>query len=265
MQKPLVGVLGHIESDSKFGINSKYIEFARKFGEPIIIDAASKAVLPIDILLLPGGRDVNPVRYGEAPEIYTQNSDPYYEWFYTSVFPLYLPKIKEGNLLVIGICAGFQNLNVVFGGKINQHIGQSYSTASRASLVDKLKMVGEAFPQNFEVPDHYITGNKTFTKPNGGDIVYGDKWYTVNSLHHQGVYDSKYSRSFSHTISDEMVTMAYNRSYGNVEIMRHRSLPIVAFQYHPEELINNNFEQSLINTMYSNMKQGVTEQLKVLN
>lgn len=247
----LVGVLGHITNDG-YGVNSEYIAFARQFGNPIIIDANASDPLPIDILLLPGGRDVNPVRYGEAPNIYTQNPDVQYEWFYTQVFPKYIPQIKAHKTLVVGICAGFQNLNVIFGGKLNQHINQNYSSKTRGELVDDLRMEPGAFPNNFNIPEHYVTGKKEIKKGKEVSYLY-NRWYSVNSLHHQGVYDNKYSVKFPHTLSEEFITMAWNRVFGNVEIMRHKELPIVAFQYHPEELSNNGFEGALINTMYANM------------
>jgi len=108
MSKPLIGVLAHNHNAQRlgFGNNAAYIEFARQYGNVILIDPTNEEVMPVNLLLLPGGRDVNPVRYGEAPSIYTQPSDPQYEWFYTQVFPKYIKAAVENKVAVYGICAG---------------------------------------------------------------------------------------------------------------------------------------------------------------
>ena len=48
-------------------------------------------------------------------------------------------------------------------------------------------------------------------------------------------------------MSPEMVTMAYNKDFGNVEVMRHKTLPIIAEQAHPEERDNPVYTNMLIN------------------
>lgn len=248
MKKPLVGILGHVVGDA-YGQNAPYIEFARDFGNVIILDAGMEEPMEdLDILILPGGRDVSPIRYGKRPYLTTQNPDIQYEYFYQEVFPKYMPQIEARKTVVVGICAGFQNLNVIFGGGLNQHIGQSYSK-TRDELVDTLKMIRET--QFCDIPQHYFSGNKK-----AGGTVLKNKWRLVNSLHHQGVYDETYSSRYVHTLSPEFLTLSYNLVMGNVESFRHKTLPIIGFQYHPEEMVDNNFEKYLIQTMLEQTKEN---------
>lgn len=251
MSKPLIGVLAHNHKAQTlgFGSNAAYIEFARKFGNVVLIDPVNPDPLPINLLLLPGGRDVNPVRYGDAPSIYTQPSDPQYEWFYTQVFHKYVELASKNKLAIYGICAGFQNLNVVFGGKINQDIDQVQSTKWRGELVDDLQLFAEH--QLFEVPEHWITGKRSSRISN---TTISNSWLKTNSIHHQGVFDHTVLKKsfidripYKHTMSPEMVTLAINKDFGNVEVMRHKSLPIIAEQAHPEERTDPVYTNMLIN------------------
>jgi len=254
MNKPLIGVLAHNHNGNRpgFGNNAAYIEFARKFGDVLLIDPACERVLDIDLLLLPGGRDVNPVRYNEAPSVFTQPSDPQYEWFYTKMFPKYMEKIEKEEMAVYAICAGLQQINSFFGGAINQDIDQVQSTKFRGELVDTLQLIRDN--QLFEVPEEWITGKKhnSITKSK----VTKNAYLKTNSLHHQGVYDHNtfYHSEYHHTISNDMVTMAINKDFGNVEVMRHKELPIIAEQAHPEERFDPDYTVMCINYLLSRVK-----------
>ena len=255
MNKPLIGVLAHNHNANTlgFGNNAAYIEFARKFGDVVLIDPVCERVLDINLLLLPGGRDVNPVRYNEPPSIYTQPSDPQYEWFYTKMFPKYIEKIEKEEIAVFGICAGFQNLSNFFGGAVNQDIDQVQSTKHRGELVDTLQLIRDN--QLFEVPEEWITGQKKSTITKGK--VFKDRWLKTNSLHHQGVYDhSVFAHpEYHHTMSPDMVTMAINKDFGNVEVMRHKELPIIAEQAHPEERFDPDYTIMCINYLLNRVMQ----------
>jgi len=252
----LVGVLSHLKYQKNgipvLGQNAAYITFAKKFGYPILIDPTCSEVIDVDLLLLPGGRDVNPVRYGQEPDFSTQNSDPLYEWFYTEVFPKYLKKIENREMACYGICAGFQNLNVVMGGQINQDIDQLYSEKYRGELVDDLMLVPDNFPKEILdwVPPKWISPTSNILQNNTF------KGLKTNSIHHQGVYDRAVSDRYPHTLSDQFLTLTYNKDFGNVETIIHKNLLIAAEQAHPEERLNTPLTDMLINYLLSKITKS---------
>jgi len=52
-----------------------------------------------------------------------------------------------------------------------------------------------------------------------------------------------------------MVTLAINKDYGNVEVMKHKTLPIIAEQAHPEERGNPIYTNMLINYLIKQVTQ----------
>lgn len=239
LKTKIIGILGHIINTDEFsppgyGQNYAYINFFRKYGEVIIIDPLSDNIIDfIDLLVLPGGRDANPIRYNEKPDINTQSPDLQYEYFYNFVFHKYLNLCKQNKLAIYGICAGFQNLNIYFGGKLEQHINQDYSTKNRGELVDSLVLTENCkkFNGDLNFPLYLFNDYPKKIKNNSNLMT--------NSIHHQGIYDSNYCSSyFKNSLSKEFKTLAYNEHYENVEVFIHNNLLIAGEQAHPEERNN---------------------------
>lgn len=232
MSKPLIGILGHKhagEYQDGYGQNLKYIGYFRKFGDVIILDAQNERVMDIDLLVLPGGRDVNPENYGAKPHIETQAPDLEYEWFMKNMLDKYLKKVDEGTLGVYGICAGFQHLTAHFGGTLSQDIAQDQSDFDRGELVDKL----------------------TFNKSVIESVIDKDMFrrYSMlrdfnmtNSIHHQGTFTSLLPK-------DQFEVIATNARFANVEFMIHKNRLIAAEQSHPEERANPLLSDILINSI----------------
>lgn len=245
MKNRIIGILAHKhagEYQPGYGQNEKYIEFARQFGDVILIDAQNENAIPVDLLLLPGGRDVNPLRYGKRPHTSTQPPDLEYEWFYENTFHKYVNLASKNELAIYGICAGFQNLNVFFGGKLNQQIWQAYSKDSdRGQLVDTLQFVKEN--QKFDIPNEWFDTNSK-----------NKKRHLTNSIHHQGIYDHAYNDWYEHTISNQFNTLAINEDFGNVEVFIHKELPIAGEQAHPEERSDPSYTIDLINYLLDKIK-----------
>jgi putative glutamine amidotransferase len=189
-----------------------YINFILNFGVPILItqyDNSEDIVNACDALLIPGGSDVNPMRYGEIPHPKTGRSNAQYEYLDSIMIPAFINAKKP----IIGICRGFQSLNVHFGGTLKQHIEGHYQTEDKKT------------PRN-------ETKHRLIQMASNGENI-GE--FKINSIHHQ-VIDRIGNKlipiGFSPKDSSSKTTKHYE-CY--VEAFKHSLLPIVAFQYHPEE------------------------------
>ncbi len=104
--------------------NERYLEsVARAGGEPIPLDertadaARETALAGMDGLVISGGADIDPVRYGEAiagahaPERGRDEID-------AAAFAA----AQEGRVPVLGVCRGLQAINVFSGGTLLQHV-----------------------------------------------------------------------------------------------------------------------------------------------
>jgi putative glutamine amidotransferase len=75
-----------------------------------------------DALVLSGGVDIHPKYYGSKKFDYKNKPAKFQEErdeFEISIFKM----AQENNLPVLGVCRGFQLINCVFGGSINQNLG----------------------------------------------------------------------------------------------------------------------------------------------
>jgi putative glutamine amidotransferase len=173
--KPRIGVTAlpeMIDDRPVEQVNRAYVDaVVRAGGLPFILPVldpadAEAALLAVDGLLVTGGGDVDPVRYGAAavPEVY--GVDRRRDAFEAA---LILAAARVG-LPVLGICRGSQILNVALGGSLLQHVpavtGQNHSVKDRP----------------------YETVHGVSVDP--GSLVasaVGSLEVAVNSLHHQAV------------------------------------------------------------------------------
>lgn len=87
--------------------------------EPVAMHCSERAVLPdLEGLLLMGGTDVNPARYGQPPAPDTDKPDEQRDDFEFAI----LQQALDSDLPVFAICRGVQLLNVFFGGTLLQHV-----------------------------------------------------------------------------------------------------------------------------------------------
>jgi putative glutamine amidotransferase len=101
-----------------------YLESVRRAGgEPRVLDPVAdrpdEVVGAIAGLLLTGGVDVNPSRYGEEREKTVVNVEEDRDAFEFAL----LKAARERVIPVFGICRGLQVMNVAFGGNLFQDIG----------------------------------------------------------------------------------------------------------------------------------------------
>ena len=211
-----IGIVGWNTGENSFGASKAYLHWLGLFGEVIILLPRKDIVEGLDLLILPGGPDLLPSAYGEAPSFYTGNPDLMKQYFYDVNLEQY---IKSG-IPIFGICLGFQQLCAKFGGKLQQHFPYPYSSKARYELVEPMYFNMETssaseFLENIEKP--------TKKEP-----------YKINSLHHQGC----------HELPQGVEVLGYS-DYRNIEAARF-SENIFGVQYHPEETFDA-FSANIIN------------------
>jgi len=90
-------------------------------GDVQLVDASmapAEVIEGIDGLLLTGGEDVAPARYGEAPHPSVVDVDPARDEFEIAL----VSEARRRNLPIFAICRGIQVLNVACGGTLVQDI-----------------------------------------------------------------------------------------------------------------------------------------------
>ena len=153
-----------------------------------------------DGLLLPGGADIHPSRYGQDVQPQTE-PDAELDELQLDV----LQKFLDAGKPVFGICRGHQLINVALGGTMIQHLPTAKDHVHIAPDTDNVHFCEAA-------PDSWISG------------LYGTR-FAVNSSHHQGVGRLGKGLRVSLTAED-----------GVVEAIEHESLPIWGVQFHPERM-----------------------------
>jgi putative glutamine amidotransferase len=128
----------------------------------IAVDAGGVAPAEFDALCLSGGEDLEPSRYGAAADPKTEPADPARDALELRL----LATARERDLPVLGICRGFQVINVAYGGALTQHVD-----GHREANGPILPHIAVAEP-----------GSKLA-------LACGDAPFSVNARHHQAVAD----------------------------------------------------------------------------
>lgn len=152
-----------------------------------------------DGLLLSGGEDVDPARYGEEILNDTVTPDPIRDEYEFELCRAFLEKGKP----ILAICRGFQVLNVVLGGDLWQDIPSQLGFIHFES-----KLRHPCFAEEGSVLRR----------------LYGLE-FRVNSTHHQAV------RRLG-----EGLKVTARSIEGIIEAYEHETLPILGTQFHPERL-----------------------------
>lgn len=191
-----VGIVGSL-SGVNVGINYSYLNFIRNFigADPVLLFPDSPIYNDLSLVILPGGADINPLRYGEIPEYGYNDPDLIKEYFDTVILPVYIKRQTP----ILGICRGLQALNVHFGGTLHQEIDFAHEINPKD---DPFK------------PIHHVYHHDSKAK-----------MFKVNSRHHQGIKD------LGKSLRPLLV-----HSDGLIEAVVHQTLPVLAVQWHPEDL-----------------------------
>ena len=194
-------------------VNKDYVDAVIKAGGvPLIIpfntdkEVIISQVQVIDGLVLSGGHDVSPYNYGQEPspllgETFPERDD--YEM-------LLLEEAKKRNLPILGICRGFQIINVAGGGTLHQD----------------LSLIGKSVLKHNQVSKPTLKTHKIQIEENSIISEIFGKETMVNSFHHQAL----------DKVADDFKVVA-RASDGVVEAIQHKTYKfLVGVQWHPEML-----------------------------
>jgi len=148
-------------------------------GEVRVVDASigvEEALDGVDGLLLSGGGDVDPSRYGEPPHPATSEIEPERDAFEIGL----ITAARRRDLPIFGICRGVQILNVAAGGTLVQDIPTQLPGAINHSL---------AVPQHlpYELAHEIWVEKDSLLARLMGERLVGSDTCEVNSRHHQAV------------------------------------------------------------------------------
>ena len=147
-------------------------------GEPRILDRSmpvEHALAGIDGLLLTGGADVAPSRYGEPAHTTVEEAEPGRDEFEIAL----ITAARRRDLPILAICRGVQILNVACGGTLVQDIPSQIAGALPHSLAVPLH---EPYELAHEV---WVDKDSLLARLMRERLV--DEAIEVNSRHHQAV------------------------------------------------------------------------------
>jgi putative glutamine amidotransferase len=171
--------------------------------QPVDAGIAHQVLGGLDGLIITGGKDVDPERYGQQRHPQTdeprRDRDAWEDALLTAAIDMQLP--------FLGICRGAQLLNVALGGTLHQHLPEVLGT-TRYNL-------GEG---NFNDNEVSVEQSSRLRELVGGSLV-------GKSYHHQGI-DS---------LGEGLVVTARSDD-GLIQAVELEGVPFgVAVQWHPEQ------------------------------
>ena len=179
-------------------------------GIPIVLPAAPVSAVAtvldrIDGLLITGGGDIDPVRYGRENERSSEIDGRRDVWELALV-----AGARRRGLPTLGICRGCQSVNVVAGGTLHQHV---WGTEHHRHLMNE--------ERTRLATDHHDVELSGLLKE-----IYGTGRRRVNTLHHQSIADLGPGLSVAATAPDGIIEGVAGED----------GWPVVAVQWHPERM-----------------------------
>jgi len=206
-KRKLIGLPIWNQGENSVGATKPYLEYLNRFGSVVLL-GPDTFIPELDLLVLPGGKDVF---NGNKEEFSYMNSDNerFLEWFDANTLPKYI----QSKTPIYGICRGAQAIFRHFGMPLVQNIWWDHGYSKDESDLKAHSI-------------NYYGAFRAELKSNG----YLDLPKQIESFHHQGLLANNISSEF-----EILATDGYDpEGYRIVEFARHKSLPIIAQQGHPE-------------------------------
>lgn len=213
--RPLVGITSYLER-ATFGIwqaecallTRDYVDsVVRAGGVPVLLppigEGARELVAKLDALILSGGPDVSPTRYGEHQHPRTEETRPERDRY---EFRL-LTEALRADLPVLAICRGAQVLNAALGGTLHQHLPEQTGHEAHRPR-----------------PGQFGTTKISLAKGSKAAAAVGEDT-NAQCHHHQAIAKVAPELTVTGTAED-----------GTVEAVEHRTQRyVVGVQWHPEQ------------------------------
>ena len=211
--KPVIAIPNIGNDPLRIYMKSKYALSLRKSGARVRwfpLDGSQSSIdtlLECDGLLMPGGVDIEPSRYGQQKSTQCGKTDPARDRAEWKILEAFLPTGKP----ILCICRGVQMLNVFQGGTLHQHIPNHSDFKSRSRGYHNVQLVtGSILEQIFDDPQ-----------------------LSVNSLHHQAI-----------DIPGKHLSVCAVSEDGITEAVVHTDHPFcLGVQWHPEHMYQNDPRQ----------------------
>lgn len=248
--------LSSSERDTYF-INQAYVKYLTLAGFTARLvtphDDAIEVAKEIDGLLLPGGKDIDPLFYG-YDNLSSRDADPEKDDFERRLMWAFANAGKR----IFGICRGFQLIALEYLHRLSEEehaVFQYYQDIGSHSQTGSLGL------------DRVVASHILYGYPNmlyGGAEDSTNSLLRVNSMHHQALIVGLSDKQLSEKprVSKHMTVVAWTdrglhltkKEVGNVVeafILRGwTAAPIMAVQWHPEELKDT--------ALISNFFNGIT-------
>jgi putative glutamine amidotransferase len=226
--RPLIALPGRC-ADSAAGLRTEVIAAGARYataieragGQPVVLppfvdtDDASALVRAhfvlsrVDALVMLGGADIDPARYGAARHPETEGIDPRQDMFELAL----LQAAIADDLPVLAICRGLQVLNVALGGTLVQHVPDDTN----------------AQPHRKVHHDVHLTEGSLVAAATGAIDISG------HSVHHQAIDHVGEGLRVTGTATD-----------GTIEAVELDRGWVVGVQWHPEDTAQNDEHQSAL-------------------
>jgi putative glutamine amidotransferase len=173
---------------------------------------AADIMSSIDGLLLAGGGDVDPLRFGEERRSYSTGMDPARDGVELEL----TRRALDSGHPILAVCRGIQVLNVACGGTLHQDIGTEIAGAQRHSF-------RRGHARNY-------LGHTVDVRPATRlAAILGSGSIAVNSFHHQAIKVLGTGLQVTAVALDGVIE--------GVESSNHRF--VLGVQWHPEELVDD--------------------------
>jgi Predicted glutamine amidotransferases len=198
--------------DGGYGVPAPYLDGLRRAGARAAIlapgeeGAPEEILTPFDGLLLVGGGDIDPARYGAAPDTdHNYGIEPDRDLFEIDL----LHAADRMRLPTLCICRGMQVMNVAFGGTLHQHLPGMADLIRHGVPVEDTQELHDLR----SAPASRLRG------------LAGEGDLTGSSHHHQGIDE----------LGDGLVATGWTEDDLVEAIERDTETWMLGVQWHPEE------------------------------